>query len=209
MFCGGCFVPTVRCDGQLRLDQPQTSSNRRGKPFRNRRKGAFALCNGTCRRPFALFCGFLRQGESCPPNVRGKSERPFRSCAYISKTERCLRSVFCLRLIAEKQTCFCGLKIVILPFCPKACGSLLPTAFLTCAKKRVISENCPYSIVDISASGCDKYVRILVRLLFQRLKRLGYVRLFVGFVSYVVVAINFEVVFVLLFFHYGFHFFYP
>lgn len=52
---------------------------------------------------------------------------------------------FCLRLIAEKQTCFCGLKIVILPFCPKACGSLLPTAFLTCAKKRVISENCPYS----------------------------------------------------------------
>lgn len=145
MFCGGCFAPTVRCDGQLRLDKPQTSSNRRGKPFRNRRKGAFALCNGTCRRPFALFCGFLRQGESCPPNVRGKSERPFRSCAYISKTERCLRSVFCLRLIAEKQTCFCGLKIVILPFCPKACGSLLPTAFLTCAKKRVISENCPYS----------------------------------------------------------------
>lgn len=138
-------MPTVRCDGQLRLDKPQTSSNRRGKPFRNRRKGAFALCNGTCRRPFALFCGFLRQGESCPPNVRGKSERPFRSCAYISKTERCLRSVFCLRLIAEKQTCFCGLKIVILPFCPKACGSLLPTAFLTCAKKRVISENCPYS----------------------------------------------------------------
>lgn len=122
---------------------------------------------------------------------------------------RLLRSVFCLRLIAEKQTCFCGLKIVILPFCPKACGSLLPTAFLTCAKKRVISENCPYSIVDVSASGCDKYVRILVRLLFQRLKRLGYVRLFVGFVPYVVVAINFEVVFVLLFFHYGFYFFHP
>lgn len=75
-----------------------------------------------------------------------------------------MRSVFCLRLIAEKQTCFCGLKIVILPFCPKACGSLLPTAFLTCAKKRVISENCPYSIVDVplpvainmyvSSSGC-------------------------------------------------------
>lgn len=64
-------------------------------------------------------------------------------------------------------------------------------------------------IVDISASGCDKYVRILVRLLFQRLKRLGYVRLFVGFVLYVVVAINFEVVFVLLFFHYAFIFFHP
>lgn len=116
---------------------------------------------------------------------------------------------FCLRLIAEKQTCFCGLKIVILPFCPKACGSLLPTAFLTCAKKRVISENCPYSIVDVSASGCDKYVRILVRLLFQRLKRLGYVRLFAGFVPYVVVAINFEVVFVLLFFSLRLSFFYP
>lgn len=62
---------------------------------------------------------------------------------------------------------------------------------------------------DVVSSGCDKYVRILVRLLYQRLKRLGYVRLFVGFVSYVVVAINFEVVFVLLFFHYGFHFFHP
>lgn len=159
--------------------------------------------------PLCPFLWLPAASESCPPNVRGKSERPFRSCAYISKTERCLRSVFCLRLIAEKQTCFCGLKIVILPFCPKACGSLLPTAFLTCAKKRVISENCPYSIVDISASGCDKYVRILVRLLFQRLKRLGYVRLFAGFVPYVVVAINFEVVFVLLFFSLRLSFFYP
>ena len=95
--------------------------------------------------PLCPFLWLPAASESCPPNVRGKSERPFRSCAYISKTERCLRSVFCLRLIAEKQTCFCGLKIVILLFCPKACGSLLPTAFLTCAKKRVISENCPYS----------------------------------------------------------------
>ena len=84
----------------------------------------------------------------------------------------CRKTNLLLRLIAEKKTCFCdncrkktcfcGLKIVILPFCPKACGSLLPAALLTCAKKRVISENCPYSgrySTKSSASFCVNSIK--------------------------------------------------
>ena len=181
--------------------------------------------------PLCPFLWLPAASESCPPNVRGKSERPFRSCAYISKTERCLRSVFLFAANCRKTNLLLRLKNSNSAFLSQSLRQFVAHRILNVRKKARYLGKLPllrqiqHKIVgvllgklyqnvygrrllfvhkvkqyfrnplllrrkllrvfrndklrievvdknaDVVSSGCDKYVRILVRLLYQRLKR--------------------------------------
>lgn len=116
--------------------------------------------------------------------ARAAAPLPFfvASCGKVSLARRTseakVKDLFGVALIFQKRSVVCApffvcdncrktnlllrLKNSNSAFCSKACGSLLPAALLTCAKKRVISENCPYSgrySTKSSASFCVNSIK--------------------------------------------------